>query len=223
MKEKILFDHFLEGISLAANDLYDLHPLVCKKFSRQEVTNLFRQFESKVCEDPFWEKSDDMMFIKGKGKLEKLDLQGEDYYILNGQYCTDTAWNFFNATRDSWFCPVSQATPLFESYDQFYEGTGICLRYLALASRFFKYYGEESFMKDIRPHTEILKSAIVDIFELKKFPENIIRTNKLESLVSSITYALEHEECGYYIEKANEYLENCLSWIGKRFYVSRNR
>ena len=62
-------------------------------------------------------------------------------------------------------------------------------------------------MKNIRPHTEIFKSTIVDIFGLKKFPEDIIGKNKLGSLESSIAYALENEEYDYYIEKANEYLE----------------
>lgn len=207
MKKQILFDHFLAGIQQAAHDLYDLHPLVCKKFSCTEVVKLFRQFEAKVCEDPFWEKSDEIMFINGDSKLEKLDFQNETYYILNGQYCTDTEWKFFNATLNAWFCPVSQPEPLWESCERLYDGVGISLKYLSLAHRLFKYYGEDFYMKNIRPHTEIFKSTIVDIFGLKKFPEDIIEKNKLESLEGSIAYALEKEEYDYYIEKANEYLE----------------
>lgn len=207
MKKQILFDHFLSGIHQAGKDLYDLHPLVCKKFSCTEVVKLFRQFESKVCEDPFWEKSGKIMFINGDSKLENLDFQNETYYILNGQYCTDTEWKFFNATYDAWFCPVSQPKPLFESYEHLYDGVGISLNYLSLAHRFFEYYGKDFYMKNIRPHTEIFKSAIVDIFGLKRFPEDIIGKNKLESLEGSISYALENEEYDRYIKYASEYLE----------------
>ena len=206
-ERKILFDHFLNGIHQAGYDLYDLHPLSCKKFSSLEVINLFRQFESKVCENPFWEKSDKIMFINGKGKLEVLDLQNEEYYILNERYCTNTSWDFFNSTFHAFFCPVSQENPLWASYESCYKGNGICLKYSSLASNSFKYYGEDFYMKNIRPHIEIFKTAIVDIFKLKKFPEEIIRKNKLEDLEFSIINALEHEEYDYYIEKANEYLE----------------
>lgn len=207
MKEKVLFDHFLDGINQAASGLYDLHPLVCKEFSSTDVIRLFRQFESKVCEDPFWEKSDEIMFIKNKDKLKRLDLQDEVYYILNEQYYTDTPYEFFNATDKSWFCPVSQTMPLWESHERYYRGSGISLRYVSLSGRFFKYYGKDFYMENIRPHTEIFKSAIVEIFELEKFPEDIIKKNKLKVLESSIAYALEHEESDYYIEKASEYLE----------------
>ena len=209
MKKQILFDHFLDGIRLAANDLYDLHPLVCKKFSSDDVIKLFRQFEAKVCEDPFWEKSDEIMFINGDSKLEKLDFQNETYYILNNQYKynTDTAQNFFNATSDAWFCPVSQPKPLWESYERLYDGVGISLNYGYIAHRLFRYYGEDFYMKNIRPHTEIFKSAIVDIFGLKKFPEDVIKKNKLEDIEDDITSALETEEYDRYIEKASEYLE----------------
>jgi len=207
MKEKILFDHFLDGIDQAAHDLYDLHPLVCKKFSSVDVINLFRQFEAKVCEDPFWEKSDEIMFINGDSKLEKLDFQNETYYILNGQYCTDTEWKFFNATLNAWFCPVSQPEPLWESYERLYDGVGISLKYLLLAHRFFKYYGEDFYVKNIRPHTDIFKDVIVEIFGLKNFPEKVISKNKLEKLEFSIAYRLEHEDyCGY-VEAANEYID----------------
>lgn len=198
----------MNGIHNAAKDLYDLHPLVCKEFSSADVIKLFRQFESKVCEkDPFWMKSNKIMFINGDGKLEKLDFQNETYYILNDQYRTDTAWKFFDATYDAWFCPVSQPEPLWESYERLYDGVGISLKYLSLAHRLFKYYGEDFYMKNIRPHTEIFKSTIVDIFGLKKFPEDIIGKNKLESLEGSITYSLENKEYDRYIEKASEYLE----------------
>ena len=205
MKEKLLFDHFLSGINQAANSLYDLHPLVCKEFSSSDVIGLFRQFESKVCEDPFWEKSDEIMVIKDK-KLERLDLQDEVYYILDESYSTNGSFEFFNATVRAWFCPT-QSNLLWESCERWYDGVGVSLKYFTLASRFFKYYGEDFYMKNIRPHTEIFKSAIVDIFELKKFPEDIIKKNKLEDLERSIAYALEKEEYDYYIEKANEYLD----------------
>jgi len=207
MKKQILFDHFLDGIHLAARDLYDLHPLVSKKFSSDDVIKLFRQFEAKVCETPFWWKSNEIMFINGDSKLEKLDFQNETYYILNDQYRTDTAWKFFDATHDAWFCPVSQPKPLFESYERLYDGVGISLNYGNISHRLFRYYGEDFYMKSIRPHTEIFKSTIVDIFGLKKFPENIIKKNKLESLEGSITYSLENEEYDRYIEEASEYLD----------------
>jgi hypothetical protein len=207
MKKQILFDHFLDGIRLAGYDLYDLHPIACKKFSSDDVVKLFRQFESKVCEDPFWEKSDEIMFINGDSKLENLDFQNETYYILNDQYRTDTAYEFFNANQRSWFCPTSQARPHIQSCERWYDGVGVSLEYCSLSSRFFKYYGEDFYMKSIHPHTEIFKSAIVDIFGLKKFPEDIIKKNKLEDIEDDIASALETEEYDRYIEKAGEYLE----------------
>jgi len=208
MKQKILFDHFMDGIEQAAHNLYDLHPLVCKKFSSVDVINLFRQFESKVSEkDPFWMKSDKLMFINGEGKLETLNLQNEIYFILNEGYCTDRSYDFLNPTMHAFFCPSSQEGPLWESYQKYYDGTGVCLKYHTIAHREFKHYGENFYMKNIRPHTDIFKDVIVEIFGLKKFPENVINKNKLEDLEFSITYRLEHEEYCDYVEAANEYLD----------------
>ena len=45
MAQKILFDHFMNGINHAAHDFYDLHPLAGKEFSSDEVLRLFHQFE----------------------------------------------------------------------------------------------------------------------------------------------------------------------------------
>ena len=208
MKEKILFDYFMDGIHNAAKGLYDLHPLVCKEFSSADVIKLFRQFESKVCEkDPFWMKSNKIMFINGDGKLETLDIQNEVYFILNADYRTDRAEDFINnSTMHASFCPSTEQHPLFESYECYYKGKGICLKYLNISHRLFKHYGENFFMRYVRPHTEIFKEIIVDIFGLKKFPEDTIKMNQLEDIESSIDYALKNDDYPYFVEKAEEYV-----------------
>lgn len=209
MAQKILFDHFMDGINHAAHDFYDLHPLAGKEFSSDEVLRLFHQFEDIVTRDPFWEKASCIMFIMNDGSLRKLELQRQTYYILDKQYNTSSVWKFFNATTDAYFRTVSPSASYFESSASgvlSYKGLGVSLKYLSVAGKMFEFYGESNYMENIRPHTDILGQAIVKIFGLKKFPESRIKKNQLAQLKEYMESDLRDEDYFFYICKAKEYL-----------------
>lgn len=208
MQQKILFDHFMDGINMAANDFYDLHPLVCKKYSSADILTMFSRFQNLVAsKDPFWEVNNKLMFIMDLGSLREVNLQNEIYYLINEEYRTDSVWMFFNSTSRASFCPASQKSPSFESSGSFYKGPGISLKYLSIASKLFKHYGENFYMEIVRPHTDVLRDAIVEILGLKKFPNKLIRKNKNEQFKGSLDFACGdgNEDISYFIEKAKEY------------------
>ena len=209
MRQKILFDHFLDGISKAAYDFYNLHPLVCKKYTRAAIMEMFSRFENIVSsKDPFWEMNDKMMFIMDDGSLSEVNLQNKIYYLINEEYRTDSVWMFFNSTFRASFCPASQKSPSFESSGSFYHGPGISLKYLSIASKFFKHYGENFFMEIVRPHTGVFRDAVVEILGLEKFPNKLIWENKNEQFKGNLEYAFndDREDISYYFMKAKEYL-----------------
>jgi hypothetical protein len=191
---QILFDHFMDGIDSASYKLYDLRSLRCKEYSSREIIKLFRKFESiVVSKDSFWEKSPQIKYISGDG-LKELSLGDYPYFIVNEGYRTDTEWHFFNPLVDAWFCSSLHKRLLFQSSERWCKEDGICLKYLSTTSKFHKYYGETEFKKHIHPHTDVLFEAIVEIFSLKKFPDEEIRSKKVDDINESFKWALGNDK-----------------------------
>ena len=192
---QILFDHFMDGIDGASYKLYDLRPLRCKEYSSREIIELFRKFSTVVVsKDSFWEKSPQIEYICDDGSLKELSLGDYPYFIVNEGYRIDTEWYFFQPLINAWFCSPLHKRLLFESSERWCEEDGICLKYLSTTTKFHKYYGETNYKKRIHPHTDVFDEAVVEIFSLKKFPDEEIRSKKVDDINESFKWALENDK-----------------------------
>ncbi len=168
-KNVILFSYFIDSFNSAANLLYDLRPLVNKQFSGKEIKTLFHRFEDILCQkDPFWEKSEHIMYIDNFYRIQSLELEDSKDYVLIDNY------KFHNDENKKDYWLLIDGTSL--SFDSIQDKYSSCL---CLADSF---YGFGYYDNHILPRWKQIISAVIEIFDLKMFPKDFVQMIKLKRI-----------------------------------------
>lgn len=187
MEEKqILFDHLMDGIDGAADHFYDMSPLVQKTFSGSEIRMIMEKLSNYVRErDDSWNAFNQFLFIEKKGyqnvEIKSLKNYEHSMFILIDTYQPEN---------------LGQAGVLFPLFHSYALADADPLRlisnkasfridYSGLAGRFFTLYGGKEYFAKFK--TDLFEKAVIEIFDLKKFPEEYI----FESLTKRYSYLCE--------------------------------